>query len=178
MNNSKENKFIGYERRRVSVNEDTENMYVDAYKCFGWELDASYPRHEYLKNDTIQFKRDRKIENKTGLTALQHQFEIVASEIEKKEKSKSSSATIIAVVIGIIGTVCMAGGTFAFLGGMIVPCILLAVPGFLGWILPYFLHKSTYTKKSKILNPLIDEEYDEIYEICEKANTLIRQVAS
>lgn len=55
----------------------------------------------------------------------------------------------------------------------IVLCIILAVPGFLGWILPYFLFKRVQRKETEKITPLIEAAYDEIYEICEKGNKLL-----
>lgn len=51
-------------------------------------------------------------------------------------------------------------------------CILLAVPGFLGWIVPYFLYKKIAEKQTQKITPLIEAKYDEIYEICEKGHKL------
>lgn len=92
-------------------------------------------------------------------------------EIEALEKDKTSAALMAAIITGILGTAFMAGATFA------VParppqyalCIVLAVPGFLGWILPCFLYKRKARKDTEKIVPLIESKYDEIYEICEKS---------
>ena len=80
---------------------------------------------------------------------------------------------MVAFSIGLVGTAFLAGSVFAFLGGMIPLCIVLAVPGFVGWTLPYFLYNSTYSKKAAKVAPLIDKKYDEIYEVCQRANELL-----
>lgn len=54
----------------------------------------------------------------------------------------------------------------------IVLSIVLAVPGFSGWILPYFVYRRIQEKETKKITPLIEAKYDEIYEICEKGNKL------
>lgn len=51
-------------------------------------------------------------------------------------------------------------------------CILFAIAGFIGWILPYFVYRRVVRKKTKKVTPLIEEKFDEIYEICEKGNRL------
>ena len=56
---------------------------------------------------------------------------------------------------------------------MVVLCILLAVPGFTGWIVPYFLYRALLRKKSAKVSPLIEDKYEEIYEICEKGSDLL-----
>ena len=77
--------------------------------------------------------------------------------------------------MGILGTAFMAGATFAVTAQppQILLCIILAIPGFLGWILPYFLYKTGVRKQTEKITPLIEEKYDEIYEICEKGNKLL-----
>lgn len=49
----------------------------------------------------------------------------------------------------------------------------LAIPGFIGWILPYFIYKSVVKKQEEKAAPLIEAKMDEIYEICEKGNRLL-----
>ena len=69
----------------------------------------------------------------------------------------------------------MAGSVFAVTAEppVIWLMILLALPGFAGWILPCFLYRKLVQKKSAEVNPLIEQKYDEIYTICEKGNNLI-----
>jgi len=165
--------FVGYEYRDITVSRNMEAMYVDGYQNFGWELDGSAGLPAGLGSVTLKFKRDRKIRNKAELTRLQRQFDASVNEILSMEKSKGDSASIVAFTVGTIGTAFMAGSVFAVTGGLIVLCIILAIPAFIGWILPYFLYKSTYSKKAAKVAPLIDAKYDEIYEICERANNLL-----
>ena len=165
--------FIGYEYREITVDSDMESMYVDGYQNFGWLHEGSSSLHMGLNNVTVKFKRDRKIRNKAELTRLQRQFDACVLEIQRMERNKASSAFALAFGVGIVGTAFIAGATFAYLAGMIVLCIVLAVPGFTGWALPYFLFRSTYAKKNAKIAPLIDQKYDEIYELCERASALI-----
>ena len=169
----REKNFIGYEYRDITVDRSMESMYIDGYQNFSWELDNSAGLPAGIGSVTLKFKRDRKIRNKAELTRLQRQFDANVNEISNMEKSKGDSATIVAFTVGMIGTAFMAGSVFAVTGGAIVLCIILAVPAFIGWALPYFLYKSTYNKKVAKVSPLIDSKYDEIYEICERANTLL-----
>ena len=109
------------------------------------------------------------------LTRLQRNFEACVNEIEELEKSKTSAATIYALVIVILGTAFMAGSVFAVTAQPphIVLCILLAIPGFIGWIIPYFVYEKTVKKQTEKVIQLIEEKYDEIYKICEKGNKLL-----
>ncbi len=84
-------------------------------------------------------------------------------------------ATAVTIAIGVIGTAFMAGSTFAVVNEppIIWLCILLAIPGFAGWAAPYFVFKTMVRKRTVIVNPLIENKYDEIYEICEKGSHIL-----
>lgn len=168
--------FVGYEYKEVTADRERASMYLDGYINFGWVADDNIQPSVVMGKVTIKFKRDRKILNKTELTRLQRHFEACMNEIDAMEKSKTSDATIWALVIGIIGTAFMAGSVFAVTHQppIIWLCIVLAIPAFIGWILPYFVYKSRVRKKIEKITPQIEEKYDEIYEICEKGNKLLK----
>ena len=69
----------------------------------------------------------------------------------------------------------MAGSTFAVVHTppIIWLCILLAIPAFIGWILPYFLYRRLVEKKKEKYEPMIEEKLEEIYQICEKGHALL-----
>ena len=165
--------YIGYEYKELSVGRDKEGVYADAYPNFGWTLDASTETIPGISLINLRFKRDRKIRNKAELTRLQRQFENNVDEIEKLEQSKTTAASIAAFSIGIGGTMLMAGAVFAYLAGMIVLCIGLAVPGFVGWGLGYLSFIKIKNKRAATVAPLIEQQYEAIYEVCEKAHGLL-----
>ncbi|MEL7624651.1 MAG: hypothetical protein AAGU12_13870 [Clostridiales bacterium] len=167
------NGFVGYEYRDITVERSMESMYVDGYHNFGWVLDGTSTPQAGLNSITLKFKRDRKIRNKAELTRLQRQFDACINEIQGMEKSKTANASIVAFTVGLIGTAFLAGATFSFLSELIILCIILAIPGFIGWILPYFLYHWTYAKKTAQVSPLVDSKHDEIYEVCKRANELL-----
>lgn len=178
----KRKEFVGYEYKEVITDKSRVSLLLDGYENFGWELDGNIidasaeNRNPQKQNKVIlHLKRNRKIVNKMELTRLQRNFESCVREIEILEKSKNSSATIYALIIAVVGTAFMAGATFAVTTQPphIILCILLAIPGFIGWILPYFVYKRVLGKQTEKVTPLIEEKYDEIYEICEKGNRLL-----
>jgi len=175
MENNMNNNFIGYEYRDITVDHEKESLYVDGFQNFGWILEKVNTPPIGLGIVTLKFKRDRKIRNKMELTRLQRQFEACIAEITSMEKSKADGASILAFTVGLIGTAFMAGSVFAVVASppIIWLCILLAIPAFIGWTLPYFLFKSHYAKKTEKLAPLINGKYDEIYEVCERGNSLL-----
>lgn len=182
----KSREFIGYEYKEIITDSSKVSFLLDGYENFGWEQDEHMAEmsaenytvksyHPPQKKVVLRLKRNRKIINKMELTRLQRNFEACVSEIEELEKSKTSAATAFAIILGILGTAFMAGSTFAITAPVphVILCILLAVPGFMGWILPCFVYKKAVRKQTAKVNPIIEEKYDEIYEICEKGNRLL-----
>ena len=173
--------FVGYEYKELLTEDSRYSFLLDGYENLGWELDENLPENRVGRNPVSQqkkvlrLKRNRKIVNKMELTRLERNFEACVNEIDKLEKEKTSIATVYALVLGMIGTAFMAGSVFAVTAQPpnYILCIILAVPGFLGWIFPYFLYKKVVGKQTDRVVPLIEEKYDEIYEICKKGNKLL-----
>lgn len=175
MEQKKETPFIGYEYKEITVPSGQVSMYMDCYETFGWEIDENIAATNGYHLTTIRMKRDRKIMNKMELTRLQRHFEACTREIDVLERAKTSAATVWALVIGVIGTAFMAGSVFAVTHNppLILLCIVLAVPAFLGWIAPYFVYRCVVEKQTKKLQPMIEAKLDEIYEVCEKGHSLL-----
>ena len=179
--------YMSYEYREVMVPKEFISIYMDSYPCFGWEADPNrqVPENssgaEWEKNpnahnsQTLYFRRNRSISDKAELTRLQRNFDSCVKEIETLNRSKTTAALTVSLLVGILGTGFMAGSVFAVTAEppMIWLMILLAVPGFVGWILPYFLYRTLEDRKEAEVHPLIEQKYDEIYAICEKGNNLI-----
>lgn len=174
--------FVAYEYKEVITDRGRVSFLLDGYENFGWEADGNIyegaqgsfaPRKE--RKMVLRLKRNRKLVNKTELTRLQRNFESCVSEIETLERSKTSGATMAALITGIFGTAFMAGSTFAVTAQPpnIILCILLALPGFIGWILPYFVYRRVLEKQTEKVNRIIEEKYEEIYTVCEKGNKLL-----
>lgn len=175
MEEREKNPFVGYEYKEITVSSEQASLFLDCYETFGWVEDGNFPSTSGLNLTTIRLKRDRKIINKMELTRLQRQFEACAGEIEELEHSKHKAATACALVMGTIGTAFMAGSVFAYTHTPPIYwlCVLLAVPAFIGWLFPYFLFCSMVRVQTRKVQPLIEEKYDEIYEVCKKAHSLL-----
>lgn len=167
--------FVGYEYKEIAVDSDNASMYLDGYACFGWEPDDNIPKKDYLGRTVIALKRNRKILNKMELTRLQRNFEACMEDINALENSKTQLATVISITAGLIGTAFMAGSVFAVTNDppMIWLCALLAIPGFIGWMLAFPLYKRFSQRKTEAMLPLIEQKYDEIDAVCEKGNALL-----
>lgn len=152
--------FTAYEYKEITMRSDKAPFYLDCYESFGWQQDENFPMQETKNTVLIRLKRDRKLVNRTELTRLQRSFEAGMDEITALEHSKTTAATIWALCIALAGTAFMAGSVFAVTADppRIALCILLAVPAFAGWIAPYFVYRIVRDKKTRQVNPFIEEK--------------------
>lgn len=173
MSETKQNgeKFLGYDYKEITAAGEQAAFRLDCYQSFGWEPDDRPP----AAKGKLLLRRPRKIMNKAELTRLQRHFEACLAEIAALERSKTSGATMAALCVALTGCVFMAGSVFAVTHEppLVILTILLALPGFVGWILPYFLYRKLTDRRCKVVTELMEQKYDEIYEICEKGNSLL-----
>ena len=167
--------FTSYEYKEITVRSDKASLYLDCYESFGWQTDENFPPQEAKDRVTLRLKRDRKLVNRVELTRLQRNFESNMDEIAALEHSKTSAATACTLCVGLLGTAFMAGSVFAVTADppRIALCILLAIPGFAGWIAPCFVYRLVREKKTRQVTPFIEEKIEEIYGICEKGQSLL-----
>ena len=104
---------------------------------------------------------------------MQSRFEACAAEIDNLEGSKKNTATAAAYIVGLAGTVFMGASVFSYLAGMLPLSIMMAVPGFALWILSYFIYQAVKNGRKRKISPLIEKQYDMIYEICRSASGIL-----
>lgn len=167
--------YVSYEYKTLNASQDRLSLYLDSYAAFGWTRDPNLPPSPASGSCTLHLRRNRNILNKMELTRLQRNFEACISEIAALEKSKTANACGAAIAVGLAGTACMAGATFAAVAAppIVWLCIVLAVPGLLGWIAPYFLYQKALAKRVAVVAPLIEKKYDEIALLCQKGTALL-----
>lgn len=170
-----EKDYKSYDYKQVVVKEMHASYCIDCYTNFGWILDENKPARQERGQSLIWFKRDRQIINKAELTRLERNFDACLAELSELERSKYVRPTIISTVCGLLGTAFLAGATFASVAAppIVWLAILLAVPGFLGWILPYFIYRKGVAERTAEITPFINAKHDEIDKICEKGHSLL-----
>ena len=125
-------------------------------------------------------KLETKINNKTALNKLQKNITTHFSNIDKLEAKKTFDASFKAYSIGLLSCVFLALSVFLItgmitLGSLTFPLqILFGGIGIVLCIPPYFVYRNTLTLKSEQLDPIIDDEYEKISNICEEAHLLIK----
>lgn len=161
--------YVAYEYKEITAQGERASLLMDYYQSLGWEVQKD------SGSGKIMLRRSHKLMNKTELTRLQRNLEACLAEIDTLQKSKTTKASIAALVTGLIGTAFMAGSVFAVTAAspVIWLCILLAVPAFALWILAPLLYPKMVAERTKIVNELIEQKYDEIYGICEKGSKLL-----
>lgn len=167
--------YVQYEYLNVSATADNAPLLLDCYENFGWTQDERHFSPDTGRTVTLHLKRDRKIINRMELTRLQRNFEGCLQEIKLLERSRKQLASIWAAVLAIIGTAFMAGAVFAVTNDppLYPLMVLLAVPGFAGWVLPYFIYHRLFARQHRKVQPLIDAKYQEIDQLCEKGHALL-----
>ena len=174
MNREDNNPYVGYEYKEVCASDSDISLLLDCYESFGWKVDDRRPVVSGGKAVTLHLKRDRKIINKMELTRLQRNFEACIREIKTLERSKAQVARLWALVVGLLGTAFMAGAVFAVTSQppRYLLMVLLSIPGFVGWLIPYFLYRYQLGRQSRKVQPLIEAKYEEICQLCEKGHAL------
>lgn len=165
----------GYEYKNVTAPREMESVYTDSYPSFGWEFIGAEPAAQGEIAIVLKFKRDRSLKKRTELNRLERQFENGLHEIERLEWKKRASVMGPALGLGILGAAFLVGSILSFTAHRTLLGIILLVPSIAGWALGYFSSVRLQEKKNTQIAPQIDMHYDEIYAICEKANTLLTQ---
>lgn len=119
-------------------------------------------------------KRNRKIRNKNDLNRLQIFLEGVLNEMEHLEATKTFHASVVAYLIGMLGTACMGFSVFSYLASNLPVCIGFAVPGFIGWVLPFAVYAALKNKREAEVGRITKQKFEEVHDICRKAHELLK----
>jgi len=160
-------RFVAYDYATIPVAANQEGFYRDAYRSFGWSVESA---DHTTQGVTLHIKRDRGVINKPRLAVLQRQFETAMARISSLERSKTTTAMIVAFTVALIGTAFLAGSVFLFTNSMVVLSVILGVIGLIGWVLPYLLYTSLTGRYTDRVTPQIDAEWDKAYALCAQAS--------
>ena len=188
MKNTITKDFIAYDFLSIDTNMGQEQLIVDSYQKFGWEylesIGSNYRNEDYFVNNLdlyesrlikIKFRRNRKIKNKMELISLQKKMESSFNKIEKLKKEPELFSTICSISIGVVGLIFFVFAILSYFRNnpLYVLTVFNGVIGIIGFILGYFMHSKLFKQKSEQNELLIEQQYDIVYECCEKANELI-----
>lgn len=196
--------LITYTYKEITVPKSMEGVWKDGLANFGWELTKSepaidkavwgpvrlmiaplaiFPKSHFAKwvkdtesetNVTLSFRRDRNIVDKDALDRTEFHFETYTNEITRLEKSKTRKPSIVASILGGVGTVFMAVSVFSFLLNAIPLFVVMGVLGLAGWILPAIIFRSMRASQTRKVEPMIEDKYDTLYDVCRKGHALLQ----
>lgn len=166
--------YVAYEYLTVRAERELESMYKDTYRSFGWILEGYASAIPSTSGISLKLKRDRRIKNRPLVAELQRKAENALSEIASLERSKTTSALASSLTIGIVGCAFLAGSVFAITEsdnwGLSIP---LGTIGLIAWLVGFLAHGRIRAKKTQQLGPVIDRQYDVVYETSEQAAHLL-----
>lgn len=193
-----------YTYKEFTVPKNMEGIWKDGLASFGWELTkcepaidkavwgpirlmiaplAIFPKSHFSKwvkdtesmtNVTLRFRRDRNITEKNALDHAESRFETYTKEITRLEKSKTRKPSVVASILGGIGTVFMAVSVFSFLLNSIPLFVATGILGLIGWILPAIVFRSMRASQTQRVGTVIEDKYDILYDVCREGHALLR----
>lgn len=165
--------FVAYEYLTIHASRELEPLYKDTYRNFGWIIEGYGTAVPNLSTVTLKLKRDRRIPNRTAVLELQRKAEHSLATIAGLERSKDTAPMAAALGLGIIGSGFLAGSIFAITANLWALGIPLGIVGLAGWAAGYFAHTKVRANKTAQVTPLIDREYETVYEAGEQAGRLL-----
>lgn len=165
--------FVAYEYTTVRADRDLESLYRDAYRNFGWVVDGYASNVPGTSAVTLKLRRDRRIKNRALVLELQRKCQHALDSISSLERSKSTTAMAVSLGTGIVGSAFLAGSVFSLEADLTALSIVLGAIGLLGWVAGYVTHGRVKAKKTAQVTPLIDQQYDVVYETGEQAAHLL-----
>lgn len=172
-----EKDFVSYEYKTVTVKAKDKTKAMDMYEAFGWEITAVTPN--IVDGITLSLKRDRKQKHKQELTKLEMQAENISDTLSALERSKTLGGNIFAYIFGIFSVLVFGGGmSLAMLKTDNIPAlvggIVLGVLGFALCGITYPIYKKIVAKKTKQVLPVIDQTEENLANVLEKGNDLLK----
>lgn len=167
---------ITYDYKTIKVKREVEALVCDTYENLGWTLTSTSSVEGSLFYINLSFKRDRKIQNKSALLKLQERADECVANIDTLQTKKKNAGMVESLTTGIVGTLTFGGGLsmcmlLSGIGYMIGGIALgLVGAGICGLAYPIF--KKINRKKTSLLQPMLECEYDKLADICEEAISL------
>lgn len=165
--------FRAYEYTTIRVPRDLESIYTDSYRNFGWITEAAEAGLPGASTVTLKLKRDRALKNRPLVAELQRQADAALLAITALERSKSSTALGLSIGVGIVGTAFLAGSVFSLEADLVPLSIVLGAVGLLGWLAGYLVHGRVQATRTARVIPLIEQQYDVVYQSGEQASRLL-----
>lgn len=170
--------FTAREYATVRIPARHEQLHRDTYRAFGWTVEAwRGPAASFVpatSTSILKLTRDRALRGRQALGEFQRQAEGALLRIDALERSRSVRATLVAVILGLVGAAFLAGSVLLLDSGPSIVAVGLGINGLGLWALAWPASRLTAARRAKRVAPLLDREYDTVYDACERASALAR----
>lgn len=165
--------FVAYEYTKVQAPHGLEALYLDTYRSFGWVLDDTASGGS-AGTVTLSLKRDRSIRNRPMVQELQRKAVASLGNISRWERSKTSVPTTIAITLGVLGCIPLAGAVFMITGAAArFLSTLLGIIGLVMWGAGAALYLRLKRTRTINLDARIDKEQDIVFDAGAQAARLL-----
>jgi len=171
--------IVSYDYKTFTVRREVEGMAADAFEALGWSLVGTSVSIGAMSCINLSFKRDRRINNKQELLHHQERIERTLQIIDTLHNKKRSAGVASSIATGVIGTLIFGGGMS--IGFELYPNkwwvasgIVLGVLGLAYASTAWFMYKLWRKRKSRVIDPLLEDEYNKLADYCEATNKLRR----
>lgn len=164
--------FVSYEYAQVSAPKNLEPLYTDAYRSFGWTVEATDGGG--AQSVRIDLKRDREIRSRSVIQELQRKAEGALARITQLERSRKTVPTMVGIVLGLLGCVPLAISVFMITGGAagLVSTGLGAI-GLLLWVAGFLSYRAVKSGRASRIDAGIAREQDVIATAGQQAARLL-----
>ena len=164
---------VSYDYKTIKVKREIETLVCDTYENLGWELTNTSSVEGSIFYVNLSFKRNRKIANKVELLKLQDKVDNIIASIDNLQNKKKNAGKASALSVGIIGTLVFGGGMSMcmllqgigyLIGGIALGLVGAGICG-----LAYPLFKKINKRENTKIDPLLENEFDKLSDLCEQA---------
>lgn len=167
---------LAYEYMSKTVKAADQTRISDLCEAFGWE--ATDAETSPLGVTTISFRRNRKIPHRSELVRLERKADSIWDTLGRLDKSKRKGASLFAYVFGCFAVLIFGAGLSltmrmpesapALVGG-----IVLGLAGILLGGLNLMLFRRLVDKKTREVNPVMEDMEEKLAVVCEQAHGLL-----
>lgn len=169
---------ITFDYKSIKVKREMETIVSDVYENLGWELTSSNTAEGSPFDVILSFKRNRKINNKINLLKIQQQIDLALNEIQVFQRKRKSAGTVTGITIGTAGVLTFGGGlsmTLCLSGiGFLIGGVALSVVGVGIGVFGWWLAKKVKKIRSENITPIIESQLDNLSELCETAQKMLK----
>lgn len=169
-----EKKLVHYDYQEIDIKKHFKWLYMDYYPCFGWEVLEVMASEKRNANLHISMRRKYDLRGKDRLCHYQARFDSCMEEIRNLEIARLFSATLSAVMVGLVGVI--------FIVGMIImsknsvfTALFMLIPAIIAFLLAYPCYLLVKKNKQKQIEPFMKERYEELFRIGQAAKEVLEQ---